>query len=1077
MNQPSRPARPVRSATDSPFDPPPAIPVAQAAAPVIAAASVVVQQRVEVTSNGDQLERQLNSIMRSTTVEDLAKKGGPLKTVKEKDLRELIRQSLLQLLANETSISGAEQERILDRVQGELKKKMTAHATEQAERLSLATENQALQGRLEQFEIAHADRAGELGRLRALLADAQHEAAQLRNDLDRQALVAAPATPANDTWARTIDDTWFAGRQRREGARHGSALGDLLAVALQGHVETCRELLTQFESNPPGSDAAGDIVARIRVLLDLRLRDQQWITELQQRTTSIATERDAAHAATEAELQHTIEVETRLEELIEQLAAYESGVAERDELIAGRDAVLAEVDAALAEAKAALAESEAARHERQPVMTLPDPNRDGEISELRDRLDDALRRLEDAVRVRTRVEQDLATAAGGRAASDHRLSLIETQLAAADLRSRELQMQLGDQRKTTDLARLASVEAEALRTEVEGLKKLLHEREHILATERDRAHADRDRHRADGAVRLDALKRVEAALLAMREQLAERDRQLGERSAELAALQSVAPVPPRAPVPPLAPVPVPVPVPLLRMTALQDRSAELAALAEEATRSRQLADGFQARIADLDRGRRMAEAERDALRTHQADRVQLAQERDLLRQALSEAETRLMAREHELDAARRRVAPNAAPAGAQVQAQAQPFADPSAALQAALAPIHNELAALRAALQPVLPESNPTPLLAVGAVGAVGAEATVTDPQAASIVESTPVVQPPAKAEPAKPAQRSAPARHAGPACLGDDHHARYAYLRGSVPRLVVHGATWHHQNLAVTSAAAGSRPQIVIQDGQPWVVYRDRSGALLRASPTERGVLLDADSAVGDPAILVDPAHGRWLIAVRNSTGAIGVHAMGDTRTQPLATCAAQGDPAWWSGGKDGAHRLVVPVADAQVAVYPETAWATPALVSFAPVIDSVAAVAVAGRGAEVVLAVRSASGIVAARRCRRDGTWEAPVVLDAAGAPAIGSLAAAQSDGEIIVAYRSDDGLLQLMLHRGAWRHLAFGANFRAPAAASDPQLLIHEHMIRCFYVGTDDHVHEVRNNSAGWHHYDLTLLARDL
>ena len=1062
MNQPSRPARPVRSATDSPFDPPSAIPVAQAAAPVIAApviaaASVVVQQRVEVTSNGDQLERQLNSIMRSTTVEDLAKKGGPLKTVKEKDLRELIRQSLLQLLASETSISGAEQERILDRVQGELKKKMTAHATEQAERLALATENQALQSRLEQVEIEHADRAGELGRLRALLADAQHEGAQLRNDLDRQALVAAPATPANDTWARTIDDTLFAGRQRREGARHGSALGDLLATALQGHVETCRELLAPFEATPPGADASGDIVARIRVLLDLRVRDQQWITELQQRTTTLATERDAAHAAAEAELQHTIEVETRLEELAEQLAAYEAGVAERDELIAGRDAALAEVDAALAEAKAALAASEAARNERQPVMMLPDPNRDGEISELRDRLDDALRRLEDSVRARTRVEQDLATAAGGRAASDHRLSLIETQLTAADLRNRELQMQLGDQRKTTDLARLASVEAEALRTEVEGLKKLLHEREHILATERDRAHADRDRHRADGAVRLEALKRVEAALLAMREQLAERERQLGERSAELVALQSVAPVP------------------QLKMSALPDRRAELVALTEEATLSRQLADGFQSRIADLDRGRRLAEAERDALRTHQADRVHLAQERDLLRQALSDAETRLMAREQELDAARRRLLPSAAPgaAPAVAQVQAQPFADPSAALQAALAPIHIELAALRAALQHVRSEPDPTPLLAASRIPTVPAALAT---QVASVVKSTPAVQPPAEVQPGKPVKRSAPARHAGPACLGDDQRARYAYLRGSVPRLVVHGATWHHQNLAVTSAAAGSRPQIVIQDGQPWVVYRDRSGALLRASPTERGVLLEADSAVGDPAILVDPAHGRWLIAVRNSTGAIGVHAMGDTRTQPLATCAAQGDPAWWSGGKEGAHRLVVPVADAQVAVYPETDWATPTLVSFAPVIDSVAAVAVAGRGAEAVFAVRSASGIVAARHCRRDGTWEAPVVLDAAGAPAIGALAAVQSDGEIIVAYRSDDGLLQLMLHHGAWRHLAFGTNFRAPAAASDPQLLIHENMIRCFYVGTDDHVHEVRNNSAGWHHYDLTLLARD-
>lgn len=1041
----------------------------------VSAPSVVVQQRVEVTSNGDRLERDLNSIMRTTTVEDLAKKGGPLKTVKEKDLRELIRQSLLQLLASETSISGAEQERILDRVQGELKKKMTAHATEQAERLALATENQALQGRLAQFEIEHADRAGELGRLRALLAETQHEAAELRADLDRQALTVAPMTAAADVWVRAADDALFAGRQRREAARHGSDVGETLAAALQGHVETCRSLLAEYEANPPGVDAAGDILARIRVLLDLRVRDQQWITELQQRTTTIASERDAAHAAAEAELQHTIEVETRLEEVAEQLVAYEAGVAERDALIAGRDAALAEVDAILAETRMALATSEAARNERQPVLTLPDTERDGEVSELRDRLDDAVRRLEDAVRGRTRVEQDLATAAGARAAAEHRLSLIETQLAKADQRHREVQMQLGDQRKTTDLARLASVEAEALRAEVEGLKKLLHEREHVLATERDRAHADRDRHRADGAVRLEALKRVELALLAMREQLSERDRQLVERSDELAALQAAAAAPQQ-----------------MIVTAGPDRSAECAALVQAAALSRAQAADFQASIADIERARRIAEAERDALRTHQANRVQLAQERDLLRLALSDAESRLTAREQELDAARRR--PALTPAPAPVQASA----DTPSALHTALAPIHAELASLRVALQGMSQSPAPVPPVLMPATR----HPVIPEPVAQAFHNTAPLVdqasepQPPKTAPsaiqptlpptlpptlqstaPAKPTKRGAVARPAASACLDDDQRARFAYVSGSVPRLVVHGATWHHQSVSVTTAAADSRPLVVMQDGQPSVVYRDRSGALHRAGPSAHEVLLEEGSAVGDPAILLDPAHGRWLIAARNAAGAMGVHAMSDAGTKALTTCVAQGDPAWWSGGKDGVHRLVVPANDAQVAVLSETTtgWSDSVLVSFAPVVDSVAAVAVAGRGGEGVLAVRSASGVVAARRCRRDGTWEDPVVLDAAGAPAIGSLAAAQSDGEIVVAYRSDDGLLQLMLHRGAWSHLAFGANFRAPGAASDPQLLLHDNLIRCFYVGTDDHVHEVRNNSAGWHHYDLTLLAR--
>jgi len=313
---------------------------------------------------------------------------------------------------------------------------------------------------------------------------------------------------------------------------------------------------------------------------------------------------------------------------------------------------------------------------------------------------------------------------------------------------------------------------------------------------------------------------------------------------------------------------------------------------------------------------------------------------------------------------------------------------------------------------------------------------------------------------------------------LGDDQRARFAYLRGSVPRLVVHGATWHHQGLAVTSAASGSRPCIVIQDGKPWVVYRDRSGALLRAGAEERGVLLPEGAAVGDAAILVDPSHGQWLIAARQANGTIGIYANAETGVTAITTVPAQGDPAWWSAGKEGVHRLVVPAGGAEVAIHTQAdgTWPT-TTISFSPAVDSVVAVAVAGRGPEGVLAVRSAAGVVAARRSRRDGTWEDPVVLDAAGAPAIGTLSAAQSDGEVVVAYRSDDGLLQLMLHRGAWRHLAFGTNFKAPAAASDPHLLLHDGMIRCFYVGTDGHVHEVRNNSAGWHHYDLTVLARDL
>ncbi len=1024
MNDSSRPARPVEP--PSPFGPPPAVHVAPPAlvapqpaasaphAPVLPPRSQVVRssqlatslQHVEVSNNGEALSRQLDAIIRPTTVEDLAKKGGQLKAVKERDLRELIRQSLLQLLASETAMSSAEQERILDRVQGELKKKMTAHAGEQAERLALAAENQALQGRMQQLEQDHADRAGELGRLRASLATAQREVVELRADLDRQALLAPQpmtAGTSDEPWARAVDEAWFSGRQRREAARGGTPMGELLSTALQGHLATCAELLAEYAANPPGGDAAADVLARIRVLLAVHLRDQTWISELQQRATVVAAERDEARAAAEAELQRTIEIEAQLDELTAQLAAYEAGVAERDDLIAGRDAALAEADAALVAAHADLA-AHAAHEERTPYLTLPDTSRDGELTELRDRLDDALRRCEDAVRARTRVEQDLAAAAGGRAAAEHHLAGAENRLASAEQRVRDLQQQLGDQRKTTDIARLASVEVEAQRAEVTGLKKLLHEREQTLAGERDRAHADRDRHRADGAVRLEALKRVEQALLVLRDQLAERD-------AECAALQA--------------------------------QLAEAQAQSQAAAAPPQLPPQHEEASAKHFAPLMTALVERDALR-------------DISEKAAAALAAGYMTRLHfELEGVERRTA------------------ERIAALAITLAQVRS------APAEPTLESTKPAPTI----------QPPATPAESAAPASKTPAAIPRSE----KPAKRPALARVAGPACLGDDERARFAYLRGARPRLIVHGATWDHQDPAATSAATGSRPVIVMVGGEPWVVYRDRSGALHRASAGERSVILGEGAVAGEPAILVDPVQNRWLLAARDAQGKAVVHSVIDGEARRLAEFSASGDPAWWPRAKDGAadgltdqsHRLAIPAGGATVALHHETAngWSPATTLTFAPAVDEVAAVAVAagvgkaGRGGEDVLAVRSPAGVVAARRSRGDGTWEEPLVLDASGAPAIGGLAAAQGDGETLVAYRSDDGLLQLMLHRGSWRHLAFGSNFKAPAAASDPQLLLHDGMIRCFYVGVDEHVHEVRNNAAGWHHYDLTLVSRDL
>ncbi len=1150
MNQPPRSARPVAAS---------AIPPAVVLRPVVAlppVAAVVQQREVTQTSNGDQLEKQLDAIIRTTTVEDLAKRGGQLKTVKERDLRELIRQSLLQLLQSSTAISAGEQERILDQVQSELKRSMGARATEQAEHLALTTENQALHGRLAQLEREHGDRAGEVGQLRALLAEAEAQAHALRAELERGQLAAKPLA-GPERWAKVVDETWFAGRHRREVERRGTDHAETLADALQGHLATCTQLLADYPASPPGADASGDVLARLRALLALRTRDQSWISELQGRSATLLTdrstlqherdtlvlerdalraeraslvlERDDARSAVDGELQRTIELETQIEELDQQLANGQAGLG-------------------------------------QAALSVSDSSVESELAEVRDRLSDTLSRLEDAARVKSRLEQELATTAGIRAAAEHRTTIAQAQVTEAETRVRELQTQLGDQRRTTDLARRASVEAEALRGEVEGLRTLLAEREQVLAGEREKYHQERDKHRADTTTRLEAIRRFEQALLALKDQLSERERQLAEAQSELEVLRAA---------PPAAAVVVTAAGPA--------RSAEIAALVAELANSRGTAAAANAARDHAERAQRLAEAERRALTAHQADAVRLQQELDQLRAALATAEARAARTAAERDVAMARASAPAAPAPAvatpvvderelasargalaeahlacqqalAAQAQAEtarrlaeaelagalahqadsaavqqerdrlfaalreadraagaatleprlsqlatgidelrdrPAPQLPASMPTDLGPIERELAKIRALLAAMQLAPAPAPVPAsvpVAVAPASAAMPTLAPPAVVVTPAPVPLAAPaaPAAATPpkieSKPERkrRALPARLAGPACLGDDGRARYTYLRGTTPRLVVHGATWHHQGVAANSAAPGATPVIVVDNGVSWVVYRDRSGALHRAGPDAREQLLPEGSASGDPAILVDPAKERWLIAVRDAQGAVRIHALAASGATTIGSVHdALGDPAWWSGERDAPHRLCVPTGGAGVAIHAEgdAGWSRTGETTLAPAVTSIEALAVAGRGAEAVLAVRSTDGVVAAQRTRPDGTWDAPAVLDASGAPAVGRLAAAQGDGEALVAYRASDGLLQIMLHRGQWRHLAFGSNFNAPAVASDPQLLLHEGLVRCFYQGTDGHIHEVRNSSAGWNAYDLSVLTRDL
>ena len=417
---------------------------------------------------------------------------------------------------------------------------------------------------------------------------------------------------------------------------------------------------------------------------------------------------------------------------------------------------------------------------------------------------------------------------------------------------------------------------------------------------------------------------------------------------------------------------------------------------------------------DAESARRLAEAEVAGLRAHQADAVALQGERDWLRQTLL----------------------------AFAQAQRSAVA-PQESVAPALASIHTATATATPAPAIATPEPDTPPPVA---------NVTKTAVQVASTVPTI---------------------RRSAPAVLGSDGRARISYLSGSTPRLLVHGTTWHHTGLAATSAAADSRPLLLATDDGVSALYRDRQGAVLRATTDGRETVLPAGSADGEPAVLPEREH--WLLAVRRGDQ-IQVRAQTKGTWTDLGTIPAAGDPAFIPGTRQAPARLAVPTTDGGVALHAVTAG-LPLNTTLRFTAAACTVLAVAGAGNDAVLAVRDAAGVISARHALRLGDWGEPVILDADGAPAVGRLAAAAHDGEIVIAYRASDGLLQLMLHRGAWRHLSFGSNFKAPAAAGDPALILHDRLIRCFYQGVDGHLHEVRNSSAGWNAYDLSVLSRDV
>ncbi len=233
---------------------------ASVAAPVEESLSLEPAQEiasVTTTSNAPEVERRLDGLIQRTTVEDLVKTGRVrnLKTVSERDLRELIRQLVTQTIAKHASgLEAADRERVLASVQGELKQTLAAHQDEAARRQALADRVTALEREL----------AEERDRLE-VAAETAAELSTRTQDLEA-ALAAAGRVTVRDPGAETLvqsvlelDAERFAGQHRAaaEGTGRG---GDVLRAAALDTIDAASHRIEVLEealaaaTKPSGPD-------------------------------------------------------------------------------------------------------------------------------------------------------------------------------------------------------------------------------------------------------------------------------------------------------------------------------------------------------------------------------------------------------------------------------------------------------------------------------------------------------------------------------------------------------------------------------------------------------------------------------------------------------------------------------------------------------------------------------------------------------------------------------------------------------------------------------------------------------
>ena len=445
------------------------------------------------SSNGAALERQLDSLMTATTVEDLAKKKtGTVKTMKESQLRELIRQSMASVLESVSAdLSAASRDALQARLQDDVKKAMSDRASAANAQQRLQDELSLLHARVGELERERAELAARLGEVRtdafrrtsgsdAALEETRRTLAQVSADLERVTAAHRELVAAILVLDGQTPDT-------ADLVQAGSEAEAVLSGMAAWH-EEARTLLSSVDASGLAS-RLGDDLARLRALVEARDKDGAWIADQQRNIASLRAELEAAKGRIRAGddtailRQERDAGSAREQATAARLVATEARLRQADDARQAAEALVAQAVAARAAAQTQVTATERRMGDQVLEATAARDQTTREASSLRARIGGLESALAAADAARARAQSELAAAqkndssAAELARLSELLATAETKRADAERRTAMIDAQAMTVRETeraarTELERTLAYAEEAAQAAQERLAAL-----------------------------------------------------------------------------------------------------------------------------------------------------------------------------------------------------------------------------------------------------------------------------------------------------------------------------------------------------------------------------------------------------------------------------------------------------------------------------------------------------------------------------------------------------------------------------------------------------------------------------